>query len=183
MVPDVEEFGAEFHVHLLSNREHFENGKIPVLQTRSAHDVPASIAEGKEGGVVGKGASIEYGSGNAGLGIRIADQIRPHFEVSHGAAAIGGRDVGDRVGDGEPVASLGCGDASHLPIPDDLVEHTVGISAESLPLSERQFVSVVDNEALTHVEVRVAVVDPRSQLISKVAVVERAEAGAGGVVK
>src|SRR3984957_6296442 len=59
MIPDVEEFGAKFEMHLLADRELFDEGKVPVLQTRAANDVASGISESSQYGIRDEGAGVE----------------------------------------------------------------------------------------------------------------------------
>jgi hypothetical protein len=184
MIPNVEEFRPELEVHLLANREELENRKIPILQARPAHDVSAFIAESEEDVVGCEGTGVKQGPRHTVLAVRIPNNVRS-LNVFDRPTAVAGGNAANRaaIGNGEPVASLRRGDAGHLPIPDDLVQNAAGIPTELLSVSERRLIGIIDDKAMAHINVRIAVFQSRILLVAEITVVEGAEAGAGSVVK
>src|ERR1700722_1814033 len=59
MIPDVEEFGAKFEMHLLADWKLFDEGKVPVLQTGATNDVASSISESSQHGIGDEGAGVK----------------------------------------------------------------------------------------------------------------------------
>lgn len=173
MIPDVKEFGAEFQVHLLANREYFKNGEIPVLEAGSANNISAGVAKSKERGVIGESAGVEERARRARFSVGFPDDIGSDFVVTHNSATVSGRDVGNGVGDREPIAGLCGNNTCNLPIPYDLVQNAVSVCAKSLALPEGQLISVAGDEAMPHIEVGISVFQPRVQLIPEVSVVQR----------
>src|SRR5579862_5074763 len=79
MVPNIEKFGAELEVHLLTNRKQFENRKIPILKARPTGDISTGIAEGEEGHVSGESAGIEQSARQARPSVRVTYHVGPYF--------------------------------------------------------------------------------------------------------
>src|SRR5579863_2298211 len=88
MVPNVEELRAKLQVHLLANRERFEDGEIPVLESGAPNDIAPCIAKGEWDGVVDKGAGVEQRPRDTGFPVGIADEVRPDFIKSDAPSAV-----------------------------------------------------------------------------------------------
>ena len=156
MIPNVEELRAKLQANLFVNGEHLEDGEIPVLESGPANDVASRIAKGEEDGIVHKGAGVEDRSRDAGFPVLIAYEVRPHFIKSNTSATIAGGDIGQGIGNREPIASLRGYDAGDLPVSDDLIEHAGRASTKLFSVAEGKLVDVAEYEAMAHIEVGVA---------------------------
>ena len=75
MIHDVEEFGAELHVHLLPNSRILHDGKIKVAVSRTGNDIPARGAKTQR--CIGhESCSVEPLLNAMWSGIRIGHEIR-----------------------------------------------------------------------------------------------------------
>ena len=88
MVPDVKKLGAELEAVPLVQWKRLEKREIPVLESRTANDVPASIPKSAQHGIGREGARVEEGARNAWSGVRIANAIGTS-RIGHIAAPIG----------------------------------------------------------------------------------------------
>src|SRR5208283_5899800 len=159
-----------------------KDGEIPVLQSGTPNNVSPRIAEGEWNCVVHESAGVKQRTWDARFAIGIADEVWPHIVESHAPPAVAGRDIGQRIGDGKPIAGLRGYDARDLPVSDDLIEHAGRASAEGFAVAKGKLVNVAEHEAMPHVEIGVAIFEIRIPLIAEVAIVERPEVCAGSVI-
>ena len=120
-----------------------------------------------------EGARIEEGARNTWMSVGIAYQIRARAVEANRSSAIGIRD-GNNIRRGVVIASSGGEYASHLPVSDDLVQDAGGILAERFAATERQIILIAEDEAMTNVEIRIAVVLLGKALVLEIPVVYRA---------
>src|SRR4029077_1508483 len=97
-------------------------------------------------------------------------------------ATVAGGDIGEGIGNREPIASLRGYDSRDLPVSDDLVEHAGRASAKLFSIAEGKLVDIAEYEAMAHIEVGVAIFEIGISLITKIAVVERSQVRTGGVI-
>ena len=93
---------------------------------------------------------------------------------SHAPSTVAAGHIGQRIGNGEPIARLRAHDASHLPVPDDLIECADRASAELFAVAKGKLVNVAEHEAMAYVEVGVSIFEIGISLIAEVAIIERA---------
>ena len=103
--------------------------------------------------------------------------------VEYGAAAIGVRSIDQIVSGREPISGLGRNDSGHLPVSDQLIQNSRGVAAKALILAKRQVIDVTEHEAMTNVEIGIAILQSRVGLQPEVTLILRAQIGVGSVVQ
>src|SRR5271156_3842399 len=182
MVPDIEELGAKFEMHLLVNRKLFDEREIPVLQSRTANNVSPRISEGSKHGVGHEGAGVEQRSGKTVRAVRVPHHIRTRA-VKYRSPAIGIRSVHQIVGGREPIACLRRNNPHDLPVSNNLILKAGRVPAELLIFTERQIVNVAEDEAVPNVKVGIPVFELRICLQTKIPLILRTQTGVRGVVE
>ena len=109
-------------------------------------------------------------------------RFRPHLIKSNAPAAVAAGDIGERIGNREPIAGLRAYDTGDLPVSYDLIKHAGRASAKLLAVAKRKLVDVAKHEAMPYIEVGVAVFEIGISLIAKIAVIERSQVRTGSVI-
>jgi len=182
VIENVKELCPEFKMLLFVDVELFNERGVPSRVSGTYDVVAGGVAESAKDRVMGEGAGVEQGAGDAWSGVGIADNGRTRTIEADGSAAIGIGN-GNSVGRGVVVAG-GCGeDSRHLPVTDDLIDDSRRIFGEDPPVAKGQVVDVAEDETVAHVEVSIAVVLVGVALILKISIVDRSKTRAGSVIK
>src|SRR5450759_1857214 len=97
MVPDIEKVSPELNSHLLAHRKGLQQHYIPGLVPGTVNDVSSLIAKCPLGEIAGKCASVEESTGDTGLTVGIAYDIRPRTVKSHSAATVRVRTIDEGI--------------------------------------------------------------------------------------
>src|SRR6202034_4126708 len=120
VIPDIEELGAEFEMHLFFHWKLLDEREIPVLQSGAANNVSSCVSEGAQLRVGHKRAGIKERSRQARRCVRISHHVGTRA-IEYFASAIGIGDVYQVVGRREPIARLGRNNSGDLPVAYNLV--------------------------------------------------------------
>src|SRR5579863_7209050 len=161
-----------------------EYREIPRLVSRRLDGVPANIAErteswiGKRARIEPCGRRVNLGGSNAGRVARhgaragwVADLVRTLRHATGPAVSIG--KIAVRIEHRVPVAGGERNNICNLPASDNLIRHTARFPEEPFTVTERKLVDGIEHEALTNVEIGIAVFGLWIAEVAKVAVVLR----------